>query len=306
MAEYRAACPGCKVTIRFKKPRAEITCPRCKTHFAVPNQAAAQSPASQQSVPRAQAPAAQAPPPKRANPQPQLEPVLEPLQELAEPVALQNADPLGAAGLQQTAPLNPAAATPNPFADQNPYQSPMTPEAHGVTNKAAPSGGIWREGNVLVMHKNAVLPDICLKSNQPANQRIKLNYSWHNPIIALTILIGVLIYVILAIVLSKKAAIDIPLTSQWVKKRRLRIVMTWLLSFACLSCIFLGIAVLSYESETIGALLMLSSLVLFFVAIIFGSAMATLFKPTKITDTHVWLKGVNREFLNTLPTWTGY
>src|SRR5687768_6974211 len=78
-------------------------------------------------------------------------------------------------------PLTPA----NPFADQapNPYAAPQQPDLYSqsVPNKISPYAGLWREGNVMVMHKLAPLPDICLKSNQPAVGRLKRKLSWHHP-----------------------------------------------------------------------------------------------------------------------------
>lgn len=56
------------------------------------------------------------------------------------------------------------------MADINPYAAPQ----HGiVVNPPAvdPSGGVWRDGKLLVMHKKAVLPDRCVKCNQPAGGR---------------------------------------------------------------------------------------------------------------------------------------
>jgi hypothetical protein len=72
----------------------------------------------------------------------------------------------------------------NPFAEQvNPYAAPQAagyqPNLPGVGN--SPFAGLWRQGHVLVMHKAAPLPDICLLSNQPATRRLKRTMNWHHP-----------------------------------------------------------------------------------------------------------------------------
>ena len=63
----------------------------------------------------------------------------------------------------------------------NPYAAPQ----HDSTLNAAAieSGGIWRDGNLLVMRKGAMLPDRCVKCNAPAEgRRLKYVQLWHHPI----------------------------------------------------------------------------------------------------------------------------
>src|SRR5882762_3300178 len=67
-------------------------------------------------------------------------------------------------------------------------------------------GGIWRDSSTLVMTKDASLPDRCVKCNAPANGlRLKRRLAWHSPVLYLLIVLAVLIYVILAGILSKRA-----------------------------------------------------------------------------------------------------
>lgn len=91
----------------------------------------------------------------------------------------------------------------NPFADQptspyaaqpNPYAAPREPtEFDPQVLAAAPFAGLWRQGNLLVMHKAAPFPNICLKSNLPATHRLTRNLSWHHPALVLLVLAGVLV-----------------------------------------------------------------------------------------------------------------
>jgi phage shock protein PspC (stress-responsive transcriptional regulator) len=131
----------------------------------------------------------------------------------------------------------------NPFADQvNPYAAPQATAFQPQMAAAAPSKfpGLWRKGNVLVMHKMAPLPDICLMSNQPATRRLKRNLQWHHPLIAITILAGLLVYVILALILTKRATIHIPLTEEWYERRKRRMIFSWCAGLAFLGLIFLN------------------------------------------------------------------
>ncbi len=53
----------------------------------------------------------------------------------------------------------------------------------GETN-AQPSG-VWRRGNTLIMHKDAPLPDRCIKCNIATNgSYIRRRLSWHHPALA--------------------------------------------------------------------------------------------------------------------------
>lgn len=66
---------------------------------------------------------------------------------------------------------------------------------------------MWREGDVLVCTPGANLPPRCIKCNAPADMPSRRYiFHWHHPVIYLALLMGVLPYVILAIVLRKRSA----------------------------------------------------------------------------------------------------
>src|SRR5438445_9109093 len=117
---------------------------------------------------------------------------------------------------------NPFAAGHNPFGDsRNPYASPR--EAGYNPGQAvfnAPFAGLWAQGDLLVMHKLAPLPDICLKSNLPSTRRLKRSLSWHHPGYYFFILLHILIYIIVALIVRKSATIYVPLTDEWFIRRR--------------------------------------------------------------------------------------
>ncbi|MDX1947374.1 MAG: hypothetical protein SFU86_18380 [Pirellulaceae bacterium] len=197
----------------------------------------------------------------------------------------------------------------NPFGDRgavtNPYAAPQAGGYQSPTQPAAlaPFAGLWRQGNILVMHKNAPLPDICLKSNQPATRRLKRNLQWHHPLIALTILIGVLIYVVLAIVLTKRATIYIALTDEWFARRRTRMLIAWLSGLGSLALIPLGIALAVNTDQGEYGLLVIPGIIGALAALIAGQALVSMVSPKRMTDEYIWLKGVHPEFLNRLEVW---
>jgi hypothetical protein len=196
--------------------------------------------------------------------------------------------------------------SPNPFAEQiNPYAAPKTafPAAPQVPSALPPFAGLWRQGGLLVMHKRAPLPDICVKSNQPATRRITRNLQWHHPAIALTILLGLLVYVVLAIVLTKRATITVPLSEEWFARRRQRILIAWVVGLVSLGLLFGGIALGVSTEHGEYFLLFVAGIFVGLGALIYGQYGAAMVRPTRMTDDYIWLKGVHPDYLNRLENW---
>lgn len=207
---------------------------------------------------------------------------------------------------QQPAPAYPLTPA-NPFADQapNPYAAPQQPGlyAQPTPSKISPYAGLWREGSVLVMHKLAPLPDICLKSNQPAVGRLKRNLSWHHPAIALTILLGLLVYVVLAIVLTKRATIHIALTDEWLARRQRRMIFAWATGLICVALLVGGIVLAAQTNDGGYIFLTLIGFVGGLIVLIAGQSALAMVTPKRMTDEYIWLKGVHPEFLDRLEVW---
>ena len=189
-------------------------------------------------------------------------------------------------------PYAPPKAVPPPF---SPYQQPYP--------GGDPLFGLFRQGNVLVMHKNAPLPDRCIKSNEPAHGRtLRRNLRWHPPLVYLALLVHLFVYIIIAVILMKSATIHIGLTERWIAKRRIIIAASWLLVLLGVGLFAGGIAIAEQQTNAT-PILMISGIVLGIGAAIYGLMAARLVYPSKITDTHVWLKGVHPDYLNGLPNW---
>jgi hypothetical protein len=194
-------------------------------------------------------------------------------------------------------------------APYNPYQTPQYPPPYPPAQQfgyppaqAVSAGGIWRKGDILVLDKHAQLPQRCVKSNLPAERYLKRNLSWHHPLLAISVLASPIIYIILAAILSKRATIHVGLTDEWYARRRMRIIITWVLALVS-GAMMLGGCVLADQLQELTLLFLLGGLILFIGALIFGSMAARLVYPAKITDTHVFLKGVNAQYLDGLPEW---
>jgi hypothetical protein len=191
----------------------------------------------------------------------------------------------------------------DPFADSlNPYAAPRVEGYYPPQMDAnAPFAGLWRQGNLLVMHRNAPLPNICLKSNEAATGRLKRNLSWHHPAIYLIILLHLFIYLVVALIVRKTATIYIPLTEEWLARRRRRMLFAWAAVLA--SFLLFGFAVSRVDHEQWAPLAMILAILLALAAAIYGLVACRLVWPKRMTDQYIWLKGVHPNFLNRLEAW---
>jgi hypothetical protein len=160
------------------------------------------------------------------------------------------------------------------------------------------TSGVWRDKSRLVMSRDALLPDRCVKCNVPTTGRLKRKLSWHHPAIYLIILVALLIYLIVAMVLRKTATIEVGLCDEHRAKRRRSVMITWVLALLGVGGLFLG----AMTEDGTYALLGLAALL---GALIFGLVAVRIVTPHKIDEKFVWLKGVNRDYLDELPQWIG-
>lgn len=185
----------------------------------------------------------------------------------------------------------------------NPYQVPLASPPqysnYGGLPVANIDGGLWRQGKLLVMDKRAPLPPRCVKSNVPTQRTLKRSLSWHHPAIFISILAGLLIYVILALVLRKTATTYIGLSDEWFAKRRMAIFVSWLIVLASVG---MFVAALAWSDRNNNLIILLPiSILVFLTGAFYGLIGSRMVSPKKITDTHVGLKGVHPDFLAELP-----
>jgi hypothetical protein len=195
-----------------------------------------------------------------------------------------------------------------PTPEYNPYAPPKAaPPPFPMYQQPYPGGdplfGLFRQGNVLVMHRSAPLPDRCIKSNEPANGRtLRRTLRWHPPLVYLALLVNLLVYVVLAAILTKTATIQIGLTERWIAKRRMVMAIAWLLALVGVGMFFGSFPLMDPQSG-VGPFVMLGGILVGIGGAIYGILAARLVYPSKITDTHIWLNGVHPDFLNGLPNW---
>ena len=158
-------------------------------------------------------------------------------------------------------------------------------------------GGVWCDKSALVMTKDASLPDRCVKCNAPANGlQLKRRLSWHHPMLYLLIFVALLIYLILAVVLRKRATVYLGLCAEHFQRRRKLLAVGWiLLAIGLIS----PVVAFANDYPALGLL----GLLVLIISIIWQISVARVVTVKKIDDRLVWLGGINRNYLAQLPPW---
>ena len=155
---------------------------------------------------------------------------------------------------------------------------------------------VWRSNSALVMTKQALLPKRCVKCNAPAQQTLKRKLRWHHPAIYISILGSLLLYVILSLVLSKSATVHVGLCETHLAARKRDIIITCFL-------VLLSLAGFYFAATTEDLTLFFVGAIVFLGGVIYGVVRTRVVVPQKIDDHHVWLTGVNDNYLRQFPYW---
>jgi hypothetical protein len=152
-----------------------------------------------------------------------------------------------------------------------------------------PATAFHREGDVLVApREGAIFPARCVRCNEHASRRLMRQLYWHHPALYLLIFISLCIYVIPALILRKKAVLEIGLCERHFRRRRWGIAIGW-------GGFLLGMIVFiaSIDSYPMVGLFFMLVMV---VAPIAGIVMAQVISPKHIDAERAKLK-VGRPFL---------
>ncbi len=146
-------------------------------------------------------------------------------------------------------------------------------------------------------------PEVCMKCGAPSSVVIRRTFSWYPPWVIITILAGLLIYAILAMVLTKRMTVRVPLCEEhkghWTK----RTIITLLGFLGVLIFLSLAIAAsvsddvlpeVAYVCWSLTVVLLVAWLIL--VVVLQQSAI----RPTEITDRSITLTGVSAGYIEAL------
>jgi hypothetical protein len=120
--------------------------------------------------------------------------------------------------------------------DEDPQRPPPEPPPIPIPvigyamPRAYDAAVIYRRGRMLVIPLDGMLPPACVKCGGVATQVYRRKYSWHSPFAYLGLLgcvfwgVGIVLYVIFALVLRRTMKVEVPLCDAHARSRRRRAV----------------------------------------------------------------------------------
>lgn len=164
----------------------------------------------------------------------------------------------------------------------NPYAPPKNADS------LAPSKDeILYDGETLMIPKKFTFPPVCLKTGAVTDltppQRRKL--AWYPPLLAILLIVNILIFAIVAAIVSKKGEIHYQLSRTIAAKRRNALVRNWVLVGAGIGC---GALALTNPNPA----LILTAVVLILSGLILSLVASRFLWAKRIDKTHIWLGGV--------------
>lgn len=178
------------------------------------------------------------------------------------------------------------------MSDLNPYAAPKAT----LEKAAGYQDGMWRDGKVLIMRQGAAFPHRCIKCNRRATGPLrKRTVYWHPAWVYLLLVLRFLPYLIVALIVRKKAVVELPLCERHQKR------FVWGRAISILGFfIFAGLAAFAIKGNSMA----LPALVVFtLVWILVAYRFTNTVRAKKIDTEYALLLGCSPEFLASL---TGY
>ena len=192
--------------------------------------------------------------------------------------------------------------------DDNPYRAPAAIPVAG--EKLLPQGteaGIWSDGKLLVVHKQATLPPICVKTRRAAEETITRKFRWHPPRYYTLLFVHIFIYAVVVQFVCRKHELAIPLSMETASRRRSKIVKCWFVGVLGFALLFVG-AFGSVSSRQIDSTLwafvalVAAGFVIMIAATWIGSFAALILVPKRMNDHVTWFKGLDPDYVASFPS----
>lgn len=169
-------------------------------------------------------------------------------------------------------------------------------DGHGAGEGDAEAGISW-DGATLVVQRGASMPtDRCVRCGRPADGRpIRRKLQWHHPAIYLALLVNVLVYLVIALVLTKRMTLEFGICAEDRSKRFQAMTILSLMALAgplisVALCVGLGTEEVAGVSALVGGGILLAALV----GLVLCQGSINLVRPTRIDDREARLTGVHR------------
>ena len=162
---------------------------------------------------------------------------------------------------------------------------------------------VWVQGKKVVTRDGAVFPARCFKCNtSTTDAAIQRKLYWNSPwllFLIFTPYLGIIAYIIVAIILRKRATIDLHVCPKHQQQRTYGIIGSWLCVVGAIAAIASAIAFSKGWLGLVGAILIVG-------AVVVAINWARYVLVTRIDKNKtVWLRGAGAEFRASLPPWPG-
>jgi hypothetical protein len=138
------------------------------------------------------------------------------------------------------------------------------------------------------------LPELCMRCGEPATTHKSRNFAWVPPWVIVTIVAGLLPYIIVAAVLTKRMRVSVPLCDAHKNHWRIRSLIILLAFVAILALVGLDVA---FGDKDFVAILIIATLIAGFGWLVLVAVLqTTAIRPTEITDRSITLRGVAETF----------
>jgi hypothetical protein len=197
------------------------------------------------------------------------------------------------------APPYAAAAQPAYPSAYHPYGRPppgALAYASPVYGNHQPGWGVLREGKQVVANDNAALPPVCVKCGEPSDgPLIRRRLSWFPPYCYFGLFGGLLVFAILAVVMTKHCRVHIGLCARhrarWKLDQRIGMALLIATPFVVGSAFY-------FESGWPA----LAALVFLIAGLIMMFGASPILRPKHCDGSRIWLGGSCEAFLSRLPT----
>jgi hypothetical protein len=177
----------------------------------------------------------------------------------------------------------------------NPYAAPRA----ALEAVLAQGQSVWRAGKLLVCTRDAIFPNRCVKCNAPAEPPlVRYKLGWHSGWWYLLILVQVIVYVIVGLLVRKRAEIDVGLCERHQRRRRNGRILSVAGLIAIVAAIVLGANLDMWPLMAGGMIAILPWLIVVLILVPQLSA-------ARITKEEIRVKGCGKDFLDSLPEHLG-
>jgi len=175
---------------------------------------------------------------------------------------------------------------------RNPYAAPQA-----SFEQKSPTG-CTRDGKVLVVPRHSDLPERCVRCNAPAQMEKPRTFTWHHPAWYLFILVAVLVYVLIALMVQKKAKVAFGLCDSHRARLRNFKLAAWGIFALGLGLIVLAIGI---DSSDAAVLMGTAGLLSLLIAGVIAGTGARILSVARVSAAEARLKGCGDAFLDSLP-----